>query len=282
LKKPTKAIIAAAGYGGRWLPLTKAIDKSMVPVGSRPMIDWVIQDCIKAGVKEINLIVNKNYKQIQDYYSDAPDIIKYLKSVGKDNLVDLVSTKNKDVKIRYIVQAEHSDIYGTAIPVWVSREYINKNDSFIYVASDDFVYHKDGRSEFSGAIDEFVSQKADALVMGYRVSKDQIERYGVFKYREVGESKIFEAMVEKPKMEEAPSLLANISKYILPGTIFNEMEKYLHLPSNNKAGEYYINDAINMISKKGNVLLHEVSGSYLDAGSPDNWLAANNIVAETK
>jgi UTP--glucose-1-phosphate uridylyltransferase len=275
-KRPTKAIIMVAGFGSRMLPVTKAVEKCMLPVANRPVIDYVVQDCIKAGVNHIIFIVSEENAQIRKYYSEDEKLEKYLREQGKEDMLDLVKVP-QGVEFSYIVQ-NTSDKYGSAVPVALAQPLIKDDEQVLVLGGDDFVWNSDDSSEFRGLLD-IVESGEEAALVGVPVTNEDISRYGVIKM--VDGTNNYEKIVEKPLPEEAPSNLINISKYLFPRSLIETIVEYVNKPKEGK--EYMITDPINTWVKEGGVLrVKEAQGKFLDGGNLAGWLEANNYLAEHK
>src|SRR5690349_6993818 len=141
----SKALIPVAGWGTRRLPITKAIEKCMLPVGNRPIVDYVVQDCVTAGITDIYFVVGEGgLQQLQTYYGKNAVLEAHLKEGGKDALLPLVAVQ-EGVNFTYIIQP--ADKYGTAVPVHLMTPYLEEGESVVVLMGDDFLYSSDGSSE---------------------------------------------------------------------------------------------------------------------------------------
>lgn len=266
----TKAIIPVAGWGTRRLPITKAIEKCMLPVGNRPIVDYVVQDCIKGGITDIYFVVSSGSSQIQAYYGDNLELNQYLRANGKDDYLAEV-TPIKGVKFHYVTQ-DASDKYGTAIPIALTAHLLGGDESVVVLMGDDFIYNADGSSETARLI--AATPDGGSSMLGVNVPPDQVSRYGVI---DMDMNNKFVQIVEKPKPHEAPSTLINVSKYILNSQIIKHIVDYTKVDLGDK--EYYITEPINhYVHSGGTVTVVPAEGQYLDGGSVEGWLHANNVV----
>jgi len=264
----TKAIIPVAGWGTRMLPITKAIEKCMLPIGTRPVIDYVVRDLIDAGINDIYFVVGEQSTQVQNYYRSNIQLNDYLKRQGKEEKLPLVAPI-EGVNFHFIVQPS-SGKYGTAVPVGLVNEYISDNELVAVIMGDDFIYNQDGTNEIKRLID---GAEESGSMIGVNVGRDDVSRYGVLQLDERGN---YQKIVEKPKAEDAPSTLINVSKYVLPKVA---IEAAVTIPVNPTRGEYEITDVINQyVEQGGSIKVVEAKGEFLDAGSVEGWLHANNVV----
>lgn len=264
----TKAIIPIAGWGTRRLPITKTIEKCMLPIGNRPIIDYVVQDCIKAGITDIYFVVGEQSAQVRDYYRANSDLNDYLKRNGKEDLLPLL--RPPKVHMHYITQPSYGK-YGTAIPVALVVPYLNKGESAVVLMGDDCIYRKDDGSEVARLIK---AARSGSAILGVRIPHDEVSMYGVIKASKSGK---FESIIEKPKPEDAPSDMINVSKYVFDYKALKMIKQFAS--TKKPKGEYYITDPINQyVSEGGSLMVIEAEGQYLDSGTVNGWLKANQIV----
>ena len=279
MQKITKAIIPVAGWGTRRLPITKVIEKSMLPVGNRPLVDYSVQELIEAGVTDIYMVVsNTEPCQVREFYSDNIVLNDYLISRGKGDRVALTKTLPEHVKIHYIAQDANSK-YGTAVPVAMAAEEYNLNESVIVYMGDDFIWNPDGESAATSLINSLQSE-TDSAILGVEIPKEKVDKYGVL---EVQDGKLTN-VVEKPSVEEAPSNLINVSKYILSADLLQKIVNYVNEHDFGPTDqEYMITDPIYDYIKQGQTMrVASTSGQYLDGGSVEGWVHANNVVCGVK
>lgn len=272
----TKAIIIIAGYGTRRLPITKSIEKSMLPILNRPVVDYVVEDCIKAGITDIYFVVNKDAVQIRSYYGHNKVLEDYLAGHKKQGKIKSILPP-KDVTFHYVEQDTAVDApYGTAVPVWMCRKFIQPDEHVLVLTGDDFIFNADGSSEVKRLIK--AAGNASAL-LGVEVPETQISSYGVIVAHEADGRILYDHIQEKPSIEDAQSNLINVSKYVLPATFFDYLETLMQ-GSRNPSEEYYIIDALNAFVHDGNeVRVVQAQGEYLDGGTVENWLYANQYIA---
>ncbi len=271
----TKAIIPVAGWGTRRLPITKIIEKSMLPVGNRPLVDYSVQELIKAGVKDIYMVIsNVEPCQVQEFYKDNLALNQYLIDRGKEDRLKLAKTLPDDVTIHYTVQ-DPAAKYGTAVPIaMVVKEY-NINEPVLVFMGDDFIWNPNGKSAAEALI-EAVGDTNDSAILGVEIEKDNVEKYGVLSEKD---GKLI-GVVEKPTPEDAPSNLINVSKYIMSPELLNRIVKYVDENDfGPKDQEYMVTDPIDDFIKDGGIMrVAPTNGEYLDGGSVEGWLHANNVV----
>ena len=263
----TKAIIPVAGWGTRRLPITKAIEKCMLPIGNRPIVDYAVQDCVKVGITDIYFVVSEESQQIQAYYGENSALETYLQDRGKKAALELIQPL-KDVNFHFITQPATGK-YGTAVPIELVAPYIQQNESVVVVMGDDFVYSEKG-NEVSRLMTE--AKDGIATMLGVSVAQDEVSRYGVIETDEKGN---YVRIVEKPRPEDAPSTLINVSKYVLPGSLIHAAKNV----EKDSSGEYFLTTVINNYVTQGGVMkVVRAEGDYYDGGSLEGWLYANKML----
>ena len=224
MKKPTKAIIAAAGFGTRFLPQTKAMPKEMLPLIDKPIIQYVVEELVEAGIRDIIIIGSANKRAIEDHF-DTPneELLANLRAGGakKQPLIDVVNSLSEMANFVYIRQ---KGPYGNATPLTCAAHLINRNEPVIYTFADDFIAASPSR--FRQMIS--AADKLDGAVLSCKKITDDAEfdRYGVVNGQQVEDGVIkMTNIVEKPGKANAPSDLASVSSYLLPGEFFNYLEQ---------------------------------------------------------
>jgi UTP--glucose-1-phosphate uridylyltransferase len=269
--KITKAIIPVAGWGTRRLPITKAIEKCMLPIGNRPIVDYVVEDCIQAGIRDIYFVVGEQSSQIKTYYGENKALTDYLIANGKADKAAQIAP-HKDVAFHYIIQPAGK--YGTAVPVALCADQIDLDESVVVLMGDDFIYNANGSSEVSRLIAGTPEDSSAMLTV--EVPLTEVHRYGVF---ELNKNHEFIRIVDTPTPEEAPSQFINISKYVLNGEARRVISRYYE---GQVAGEYQVTEAINQYVQAGGVLkVIPARGEYLDGGNLKGWLHANEVVCRS-
>lgn len=273
----TKAIIPVAGWGTRRLPITKIIEKSMLPVGNRPLVDYSVQELIKAGVTDIYIIIsNVEPCQVKAFYQDNIALNQYLIDRGKEDRLKLAKTLPENVRVHYIAQ-DPAGKYGTAVPIAMAVEEYNLNEPVLVFMGDDFIWNPHGESASESLI-KSVQDETESAILGVEIPQEQVGKYGVLS---VTNEKL-SAIVEKPQPENAPSNLINVSKYIMSAALLQEIVSYVK--ENNfgpKEQEYLITDPIDTYIQKGGVMrVAPTTGEYLDGGSVEGWVHANEVVCK--
>ena len=276
----TKAIIPVAGWGTRRLPITKIIEKSMLPVGNRPLVDYSVQELIKAGIKDIYMVIsNVEPCQVREFYKDNLALNLYLKERGKNDRLELAKTLPEGVRIHYVSQ-DPSGKYGTAVPVMLVVEEYKIDETVLLFMGDDFIWNPGGESAAETLL-RTVGDSNDCAILGMKATDEEISKYAALSY---DNNNLLTEIVEKPAPGTVSTNIASVGKYILNQELLQEIVKYVH---ENNFGpndqEYMITDPIETYVKKGGRMHVAVtSGEQLDGGSLEGWVHANNVVCGCK
>ena len=237
MKKVTKAVIPAAGLGTRFLPVTKALPKEMLPIIDIPNIHFIVEEAVKSGIKDILIIVSSTKESIEDYFDVNFELETRLRRSGKDNEADEMRKIAEMANVMFIRQREPK---GLGDAILYAKSFTN-NEPFAVMLGDDLI-----DSSEAPAIGELIEayEKTGGTILGCkRVPKHLLKKYGVVKPKDSYDSKLFEVcdMVEKPKEPSlAPSDVAVLGRYVLPPEIFDILET----TKPGVGGEIQLTDAI--------------------------------------
>jgi UTP--glucose-1-phosphate uridylyltransferase len=264
-KRPTKAIIPAAGFGTRFLPQTKAMPKEMLPLVDKPIIQYLVEQLVEAGIKDIILVTGQNKRAIEDHF-DAPtqDLIANLK-MGGEKKKPLIEEVEAIANLANFVYVRQRPVYGNGVPL-LDVEHLIGDEPFMYVWSDDLVMSTPPCfDQMVAAYEEFLAP----IICSFKVTEPQdFKQYGFAGGTELRPGVIdVNAIVEKPgSREESPSDLASCNGFILTPDIF----KYLHAAEDarQEGDELYMNDAlIGMMKDHKRLIAFEPQAStWYDAG----------------
>ena len=273
-----KAIIPVAGWGTRRLPITKIIEKSMLPVGNRPLVDYSVQELIKAGVKDIYMVVsNVEPCQVRAFYQDNLALNLYLRERGKEDKLEKAKTLPDDVMIHYVAQ-DPSAKYGTAVPVALVVEEYNINEPVLVFMGDDFIWNPGGKSSAELLLESVKSEDESALC-AIDHPYEALLNGGALT---IEDEKIVK-ITEKPSPEQVTGL-ASVSKYILSPKMLKEIVEYVHTHDFGPTDqEYLITDPFATYIEKGGIMrAAKAEGEYLDGGTVEGWVHANSVVCGGK
>ncbi|MBR3164335.1 hypothetical protein IKF15_03500 [Candidatus Saccharibacteria bacterium] len=274
-----KAIIPVAGWGTRRLPITKSIEKAMLPIGNRPIIDYVVEDCAKAGIEDIYIVIDERpNSQIEAYYRDNDALNEYLSLRGKVDKLPLARTGRPNIQLHFVPQCDVNHRYGNALPVAQVVEQFNISEPTVVLMGDDFSYNADGSSDLVRMLD-LLDNPNDSALLTTEVPLEEVEKYGVL----IIKDNLLSGFYEKPKKTEAPSNLINISKYVMSPRLLQRIVEYCHTHDfGPQDQEFLITDPIIEHIKAGEKMhVLPIQGEYLDGGSLEGWLHANNVVCKS-
>ncbi len=274
----TTAIIASAGLGTRFLPVTKVIQKELLPILNTPIIEHVVADCVKAGITRIILVHSERNKQIKQLYSPDDEFVATLTSLGKRDKAIEVEQLNQRCEFVFVPQPASAG-YGTAVPLKLVKDLVKNEEAFVVLMGDDFLYNNDGRSEISQMITTYRESGAQGLCTCVQMPDDKLSAYGVMKLLNQSAQSPYlwlEGIVEKPSLGTAPSNLVNVSKYIFSQRIFESLEQQVVDP---RLNEWLITDTLSIFAQSQKVVIHQPTGQYLDGGNIAGWLKANITLA---
>lgn len=268
----TKAIIPVAGWGTRRLPITKAIEKCMLPLGNRPLIDYVVRDCLAAGINDFYFVVGEQSDQLQAYYRDNIALNDYLHAKNNERLLDLV--KPPEASFHFITQPSYGK-YGTSVPVALCSDFIEVSEQFLVIMGDQSFFQPEGGSNAQKLIELVTSSEVRSGLLGVAVPPQDIGQYGIIEKNEQG---MYTRIIEHPKPGETNSTLNNASFYLFEQAMLPFIQADLDAP-HDPGQEYWLIDAINAYVAEGNpVIVGEAAGTYLDCGNVQGWLHANQVV----
>ena len=259
-----QAIIPLAGQGTRLLPLTSVLPKELLPINGKPGLEYIIEECIKAGIKEIIFIISKKKQMIKEYFYNDKFYKKLLKKKRKDKRLELEYSKIKKYKkmIKFVYQNSPK---GTGDAVLKCKNLI-KSKYFLMLMPDDLIIKKN----CSSSLIKLHKKYNSSVIASKIVNRKTVSRWGIFNVKKINKKNfIIKDVIEKPSMKLAPSNYAVIGRYILPKTIFDVLKK--QKPGQN--GEIHITDAIRLLINKNNKFIgHIFAGKYLDCGTMKGYI----------
>lgn len=267
-RQPTKAIITDAGFASRFLPITKSIPKAMLPLGNRPIMQLVVEECAAAGIQEIIIVATPEGKGIyEDYFNNNVNRIrKLLRSQGKLERYNPVQDVLDLPKIT-VIEQDPSYPYGNGSPIASARKFICDDEAFIVVYSDDVVF---GSSDVKTLMQSY-QQHPDAagIIIAQEMPREVLSKYGIIQLADEA-AMTLQNIVEKPKVEDAPSSLTSYGRYLLTPDVF----QYLNPKETGLDGELWTVDAITKMAVDNNVYVEKTEGEWLTTGDPKNYFMA--------
>lgn len=270
IKKVRKAVIPAAGFGTRFLPQTKAMPKEMLPVVDKPVIQYVVEELVDAGITDIIIVTGYHKRTIEDHFDEpSADLINNLKMGGpkKEPLLEEVRRISELANFAYVRQ---KGPYGNGTPLINVKDLVG-DEPFIYAWSDDFI--RATPSRFRQLISTYEKYGASVLSCLRAQRDEDYDRYGIAGGQELEPGALdVEVLIEKPGKEKAPSDYITVSGFLFTGEIFGYLDQVL---SSLKEGEeFYWNDAVKLMLQDGHqVIAKEIEGGkFYDTGNKLEWL----------
>ena len=263
-KSVKKAIIPAAGLGTRFLPATKAQAKEMLPIVDKPTLQYIIEEAIESGIEEILIVTGRNKKSIEDHFDRSVELELELEQKGKTAMLEMVQDISNMVNIHYIRQKEPK---GLGHAIHCAKSFIG-NEPFAVLLGDDIV---DASTPcLKQMIDAYDEYKTTVLGV-QEVARENVDKYGILDVKHI-EDRVYKVkdMVEKPAVEEAPSNIAILGRYIITPEIFNILENQ----APGKGGEIQLTDALQTLATKEAIYAYNFEGRRYDVGDKLGFLEA--------
>ena len=259
-----KAIIPAAGLGTRFLPATKSQPKEMLPIVDKPTLQYIIEEAINSGIEEILIVTGRSKKSIEDHFDRSIELELELEQKGKLEMLKMVQDISNMVNIHYIRQKEPK---GLGHAIYCAKSFIG-NEPFAVMLGDDIVDSETPcLKQLINAYDEYKT-----TILGVQdVETENVNKYGILDVKHI-EDRVYKVkdMVEKPSIEEAPSNIAILGRYIITPEIFNILENQ----EPGKGGEIQLTDALQTLSKKEAIYAYNFEGRRYDVGDKLGFLEA--------
>lgn len=262
--KPRKAIIPAAGLGTRFLPATKAQPKEMLPIVDKPTLQYIIEEAVDSGIEEILVITGRNKKSIEDHFDKSVELELELESKGKLELLEEVRKISNMVNIHYIRQKEPR---GLGHAIHCAKSFIG-HEPFAVLLGDDIVYSD--KPCLKQMIEVYEEYKTTVLGV-QEVPLQDVSKYGVVEGKHI-EDRVYKVknLIEKPQVEESPSNIAILGRYIINPAIFDILEH----TAPGKGGEIQLTDALRELAQKEAMYAYKFEGRRYDVGDKLGFLQA--------
>ena len=265
MKEIRKVIIPVAGWGTRSLPATKNIPKEMLPIYNKPVIQYVVEEAIRANIRDVIFVTNRDKSVIEDHFDYNLQLEGVLERAGKLDKLKAVREVAEMVNIMSVRQKKQ---LGLGHAIMCARELV-RGDPFAIMVGDDLMF---GGVPGIGQLIEVALAEKMPVVGVMEVPWEKVHKYGIIDGEEVAPG-VFRVrdMVEKPKREDAPSRLAIVGRYVLTPDIFDYLEKV----KPGQGGEIQLTDALQAMAKDRGMMAVRMSGMRFDAGDWAEYLTAN-------
>ena len=259
-----KAIIPAAGLGTRFLPATKSQPKEMLPIVDKPTLQYIIEEAIESGIEEILIVTGRSKKSIEDHFDRSVELELELEQKGKDEMLKMVQDISNMVNIHYIRQKEPK---GLGHAIYCAKSFIG-NEPFAVLLGDDIV---DSEKPCLKQLIEAYNEYKTSILGVQEVDKQDTDKYGILDVKYI-ENRVYKVkdMIEKPKVEEAPSNIAILGRYIITPDIFDILENQ----EPGKSGEIQLTDALKTLATHEAIYAYNFEGKRYDVGDKLGFLEA--------
>lgn len=260
-----KVVVPVAGWGTRSLPATKNIPKEMLPIYNKPVVQYIVEEAIKSGLNDVVFVTNREKKVIEDHFDKNLQLESLLKRAGKEKLL---RTVQEVACMANIISIRQKEQLGLGHAVLCAKDLINE-DAFGVMLGDDLIF---GMEPGLKQLIQVAASEHLPVVGVMEVEADKVDRYGIVAGEEIspGTYRVTD-LVEKPAIQDAPSRLAIVGRYVLTPEIFPALEK----TKAGAGGEIQLTDALRTVAKERGLLAVKMRGMRFDAGNWAEYLAAN-------
>jgi len=269
----SKCLFPAAGYGTRFLPATKAVPKEMLPILTKPLLQYGVEEALSAGITNMAIVTGRGKRSIEDHFDHSFELDSQLRGTPKEHYLKEIKEVIEKATFTYVRQQK---MLGLGHAILTGKPLIG-NEAFAVILADDLC-NCDDKGVIAQMIDVYDKYKC-SIVAIQEVPLSQTSKYGVITGELIGNSKdtyLVSNMIEKPSKKNAPSTMAIIGRYILTPDIFNILENI-----EDKVGdEIQITDALLEQAKQGRVIAYKFKGKRFDCGSVEGYVQATNHFAK--
>ncbi len=260
-----KAVIPAAGFGTRFLPLTKAQPKEMLPVVNKPTIQWVVEEAVDAGIKDIAIITGKHKQAIENHFKPIEKLEIALEKAGKLDELKEIRQINNLANIEFIIQEEQK---GLGHAILCAEEFV-ENSPFAVLLGDTICT---GNPNCTKGLVNMFKERQTSVFSVEKIKAEETIRYGVISGQEVEKDvMLVDDLVEKPSINEAPSLLGIQGRYVFTPELFEHQKNVVK----GAGGELQLTDAMRSLAKKGKMFSWTFSGKRYDIGTMRDWFQSH-------
>lgn len=265
MRKVTKAVFPVAGFGSRFLPATKAQPKEMLPIVDKPTIQYIIEEAVAAGIQDIIIVTGRNKRSIEDHFDRSIELELELERGQKQEMLDMVRDISEMANIHYIRQKEPR---GLGHAILAARHFIG-NEPFAVLLGDDVVISK---KPCLGQMLDVYNEYRTSILGVQTVDHQVVNKYGIIAGKQVDE-RVYKVgdMVEKPALDEAPSNVAVLGRYIITPEIF----EFLETQDAGKGGEIQLTDALKRLAREQAMYAYDFKGHRYDVGTKVGFIQAN-------
>lgn len=261
----TKAVIAAAGYGTRFLPATKNQPKQMLPIVNKPIIHYCVEEAVASGITDIIIVTQAGHFSLEDYFDSHAELEHVLEKSGKDHYLKMIREIPQMANFVFVRQTKNLP-YGNATPLLVTQRLIDDDEAFVYMFGDDLVRSK--VPAVKQLIEVFQKEKPTAVLGVQETPWEEVDRYATVEYMKKTKNNQIVQILEKMPRDQALSNMAQFGRFIFSYDVVKEAQK----TPLGKGDELWVADILNRIAKKSVVIAQPIEGEWLTTGDPLNYL----------
>ena len=268
--KITQAILPVAGFGTRFLPWTKVVPKELLPIGSKPIIALLVDECMSIGITDICFVISRGKEAIPQFFYAQPELERELARRNKSHLLEELTKYNA---VRFHV-AYQEEMKGDGHAILQAKEWVDSDMIAILFGDDLIAGEKNGLQQLAAAWKEQGSKKDTAMLCLQDVERKLVHKYGIVEIapdKHRSRTKVITGLVEKPQPEDAPSTLAVVGKYLIPRSTIGVLDK---VESTHHDKEVRLIDALKSQLKTIDVYGYEFEGRRFDTGTPEGYREA--------
>lgn len=260
-----KAVIPAAGLGTRFLPLTKAQPKEMLPVVNKPTIQWVIEEAVDAGIKDIAIITGEHKQAIENHFKPMERLERALERAGKSEELKEIKKVNELANLEFIIQEEQK---GLGHAILCAEEFVG-NDSFAVLLGDTICT---GNPNCTKGLVELFKERQSSVFAVEKITKEETKRYGIVSGKEIKPGlMLVEDLIEKPEPDAAPSLLGIQGRYVFTPELFAHQKN----TRRGAGGEIQLTDAMQSLAQESEMFSWTFEGRRYDIGTMKDWFQSH-------
>ncbi len=267
IKKITKAVIAAAGYGTRFLPATKNQPKEMLPIIDKPIIHYLVEECVASGIKDIIIVTRAGQGIMEDYFDNSLELEYMLDTNGKEELLKKVKEIPLLANFVYVRQKKNLP-YGNATPLLCASPLIDNDEAFVYMFGDDLTISDIPVTK--QLMNIFYKERPSAINAVQEMPDSEVERYGTVRYKKKAKYKYeIDEILEKMPLGKNPSNMCQFGRFVFSYDVINELKN----TKTGKGGELWVADVLNNLAKKGKrVIAQPIKGEWVTTGDPLRYM----------
>lgn len=274
--KITKAVIAVAGYGTRFLPATKNVPKEMLPIIDKPIIQYLVEEAVASGIKDIILVTRYGQGVLENHFDSNFELETMLANTGKDELLEKVKKTYRGINFIFTRQGRHYP-YGNGTPLLCAKNLISKGESFIYMFGDDLVFSK--TPAVAQLIDVWEKNHHNPVIACQKIAKSEVNKYGILKLKNNSENEL-ETAIEKPDPSQVSApYLAQFGRFILNDDIINIINQKYEQNLLGKNNELWLIDSVVEYVKNHPVFTCNIQGRWMTTGDPLSFMKAATVFA---